>query len=80
MTTTAKRRWGADFRGEIDGISFTDKGKVIFDSAIGASSTHRVSPVAVFLRPMIAQMSPGPTSSTASRLFAWILTRRPMRS
>lgn len=28
MTTTAKRRWGADFRGEIDGISFTDKGPV----------------------------------------------------
>lgn len=28
MTTTAKRRWGSDFRGEIDGISFSEKGPV----------------------------------------------------
>ncbi len=61
-------------------MAITVSGKWILDSWMGWSSSHKVSPVIVFLRPITAEMSPERISSIASRLLACMRTRRPMRS
>ena len=58
----------------------TGSGKSIASSTIGRFASHSVSPVRANLRPTTAAMSPAPTLSISSRLFACIRRRRPTRS
>ena len=48
----------------------TGAGKSIDSRMTGFLSSHSVSPVVVCFRPMTATMSPAPTDSISSRLFA----------
>ena len=50
----------------------TGAGKVMDSSTTGLAASHRVSPVVVSFRPITATMSPAPTESISSRLFACI--------
>ena len=61
-------------------MSMTGSGNTIDSSSTAEPVAHRVSPVVVLLRPTAATMSPAPTSSTSSRWFACIWSRRPTRS
>ena len=58
----------------------TGSGKSIASSTIGRSASQSVSPVRANLRPTTAAMSPAPTLSISSRLFACIRRSRPTRS
>ena len=60
--------------------AITGAGNWIDSSTTGASESQIVSPVVTCFRPTAAAMSPAQTSLISSRLFACILSRRPMRS
>jgi hypothetical protein len=61
-------------------IWMTGSGNLIASRMIGLSGSHSVSPVKVCFSPMAAAISPAPTSVTSSRLSAWSMTMREMRS
>ena len=84
-SSASRARRGAELvlvglRLRLDGDVDDGLGEVIDSSTTGASSAHSVSPVVVSLRPTAAAISPAPTSSTSSRWFACICSRRPTRS
>ncbi len=58
----------------------TGSGNVIRSRITGSAASVSVSPVVVDFRPTAATMSPAETSSTSSRWFACIISRRPTRS
>ena len=60
--------------------SMTGSGNVIRSRITGSAVSVSVSPVVVDFRPTAATMSPAETSSTSSRWFACIISRRPARS
>ncbi len=58
----------------------TGSGNSMDSRMTGCFSSHRVSPVVEFFRPMTAAMSPEYTVSISSRWLACICRIRPMRS
>jgi hypothetical protein len=71
--------WSALVFGSI-ASAMTGSGKSMASRMTGCFSSQSVSPVDTDFRPTAAAMSPASTSLMSSRLFACILSRRPMRS